>query len=942
MNISFKLASCSLIILLITSSLVFPLHNNNSTIISSESCKVFSASNHSLLNWRGNSSNIYHNTTIRLNSRIENEYSFSSSRIETFSFVDVTVEVRDAYGHPVSSAWVKAFSEDWGITYPHSEEWGLTSSLGIYNFRLPKGKWTFIASTGRSYSNEGIFVAVTKSVESNDYLILRPKERLNIEFIDENGAYIKPDEIYIFLTRLIPALPPALVGVPSQGTFSLYIGGNLSYGLTILGIKRSTTSINYLLVGKTSLNETAVVISAKNSAEITFEAYNPDKSPSTYWNVEFRLPELYLGNWVYCFQIYGRTVVKISPMKIVLNPRFIPPNWYYYFEHIYLEPKENSKYLYRLGGKFSFHFWVIKEDTQLWFDIRDEFGNVLAFYSDPNNSRYIKLRIYENNVVVYDKNIGPEIPGTLFYGVGKTFQDDATYNLEVDAGPILGLIRRTGFLYNNDHIVRYINFTVNSFNFNIPEEYFWTIANQSRVSVFVDSVLKLYNSIGSFVEEDLEAKPFTVKVNFEWCGVSGYRFIGFGVGVARWPLMVPCYAYGAIVAHELGHLYSFTSSKPYYVECPWFCEPLATYLGIEGIANIYGDNVRLWYWGSHPFFFDYVAGKANTPYPDEVESMQFIFFYIHKIYGPAVHKKFFKKWNQASSILRRYGYSNLESVVTLYSLLINENIAWLFNLAGFKVNSDKILEGMKVIQLPPLLPITVTIEGLPSSYTISVYIDENLVGYIQGGDSKTFEVDKERVKVKVEPSEIKTNDTIYKVENDTLTVNSGEEAVFRYYAKYLVCIDNSCSYFEKGSIISPKQDILTLGGLIIKRFEGYIDNYGNNIGKSIVVNGPLKLSSVYREELNLPLLSVIIVVVLIPLFVIKIIKGSGAIVKTEEKAGTEVREPTELEKELATLNENIAKLEELYKKGEIEEYAYKVLKEEYESKKKEIEKKMKK
>jgi len=88
--------------------------------------------------------------------------------------------------------------------------------------------------------------------------------------------------------------------------------------------------------------------------------------------------------------------------------------------------------------------------------------------------------------------------------------------------------------------------------------------------------------------------------------------------------------------------------------------------------------------------------------------------------------------------------------------------------------------------MKPFYYITVSIEGLPSSYAVSVYIDENNVGYIQGGDSKTFRVDKERVKVRVEPSEIKTNDTIYKDMNDTLTVNSGEEAVFRYYAEYYV------------------------------------------------------------------------------------------------------------------------------------------------------------
>jgi len=645
------------------------------------------------------------------------ECSSSSSGNEMFRFVNVTVEVRDAYDRPVSGAWVKAFSEDWGIAYPHFEEWGFTNPLGIYNFRLPKGNWTFIASTGQGYSSGGVFVAITKSINSDIKLLLRPREKLDIVFIDENGAYIQPDEIFIFLTRLIPALPPALVGQHPQAIFSLYVGGNLSGGLTILGIKRSTMSVNYLLVSRTSLDKSTVVISAENSSEITFEPYNPDKSPSTYWDVEFRLPELYLGNWVYYFGIYGRTAIKISPMKIVLNPRFIPPNWYYYFEHIYLEPKENSKYLYRLGGQFSFHFWVIKEDTQLWFDIRDEFGNVLAFYSNPNSSRYIKLKIYEDNAVVYDKNIGPEIPGTLFYGVGKSFQGNAIYNLEIDTGPILGLIKETGFLYSEDHMVRYINFTVNGFSFDVPEEYFWIIANQSRINVFVNTVLKLYNSISNVVEEDLEAKPFTVKVNFEWCGVAGYRFIGFGVGVARWPSLVPSYA--SVISHELGHFYSFTSSKSYYVECPWFCEPLATYLGIEGIANIYGDNVRLWYWGSHPFFFDYIVGKANiTSYLDQIESMQFIFFYIHKMYDPAVHKEFFKKWNQASSILHSYGYSNLESVVILYSLLVNENLAWLFNSAGFKVSSDRILEGMKI--LTPQVITTTTTTPNPTTITTTM------------------------------------------------------------------------------------------------------------------------------------------------------------------------------------------------------------------------------
>ena len=88
------------------------------------------------------------------------------------------------------------------------------------------------------------------------------------------------------------------------------------------------------------------------------------------------------------------------------------------------------------------------------------------------------------------------------------------------------------------------------------------------------------------------------------------------------------------------------SSKPpliYYVECPLFCEPLATYLGIEALATLYGPNVRLWYWGTHPGFFDYLQGDNTV---SEIERMQFVFFYLHRVYGPEIHKQFISLWEQ--------------------------------------------------------------------------------------------------------------------------------------------------------------------------------------------------------------------------------------------------------------------------------------------------------
>jgi len=65
--------------------------------------------------------------------------------------------------------------------------------------------------------------------------------------------------------------------------------------------------------------------------------------------------------------------------------------------------------------------------------------------------------------------------------------------------------------------------------------------------------------------------------------------------------------------------------------------------------------------------------------------------------------------------------------------------------------------------------------------------------------------------------------------------------------------------------------------------------------------------------------------------------------KAKGKTGTKVRKSAlnEVRKEISILNERLFRLEEFYSRGEIEEEVYRILKEEYENKKKELEKKIK-
>ena len=86
-------------------------------------------------------------------------------------------------------------------------------------------------------------------------------------------------------------------------------------------------------------------------------------------------------------------------------------------------------------------------------------------------------------------------------------------------------------------------------------------------------------------------------------------------------------------------------------------------------------------------------------------------------------------------------------------------------------------------------------------------------------------------------------------ETVTFTVESPVilKAVFGK-AEYEVCIDEVCSYYEEGATLPQKPNIPVLDGLIVEVFEGYRDEEGNFLGSEVVVDRPMVLESVYRED----------------------------------------------------------------------------------------------
>jgi hypothetical protein len=78
---------------------------------------------------------------------------YTTKRLYDFKFHNITIFVKDEAGNPVKGAFIKAFSPDWGVMYPHYEEWCLTDNNGTYKFMLTTGNWVFIASSGWYYTS---------------------------------------------------------------------------------------------------------------------------------------------------------------------------------------------------------------------------------------------------------------------------------------------------------------------------------------------------------------------------------------------------------------------------------------------------------------------------------------------------------------------------------------------------------------------------------------------------------------------------------------------------------------------------------------------------------------------------------------------------------------------------------------------------------------------
>jgi len=627
----------------------------------------------------------------------------ANKEAEQFKFVSVTLIVKDINGNAIKNAEVKAFSEDWSIKYPH--DWGrfnYTNESGYASFEIPVGNWTFFVGGGNefkwSHPGEGYFTVLNVDISSNSTFEIRPNDTINLTVYDINNQPLDVDDVYLMESTHVPMVPLPICGKTDNGNITIQVTEGLKYDLLL--IKRpSSDGEGYILYYKNVASGSNLNVNPAPStmSHIKFECYDRFNN-STILNIGISLPYVDMDrlHGFFDFNVNGSADMYVTPMFVRINYRNMPHGWYYIFVGKGYNLTAGSDMTLKFGGPVTVDVKVQQQNTQIWLLVRDSFGNILDFFSTPAGDSHIPIKLTRNGSIIYEGELVKWLQGRL--DVTYEPENSPQYEIILDLGPSYGVFNLTGTLLSDETAYGYDNITTQHFIVHGPYGF------RDKIQEFAETLEAVYPLYEYINNGDLES-PIDVYIDIcpfsaGWAGTNV-----FGVwlgGFLHWD----SYGIGAgstifegVVFHELGHVFQLSPPNYYFISS-WYGEPHATLLGYEAIEYLHGENIGKWHRANHPKFFDYIHREADL---DLIENTQFILFYLREKYGMEIHKDFVLLWNgDYKDILFDAGFNDKESVAVLYSHLSRENLAWLFQLAGFDITDERVDEGLKLIFAPEL------------------------------------------------------------------------------------------------------------------------------------------------------------------------------------------------------------------------------------------------
>ncbi|MEM4221791.1 MAG: stalk domain-containing protein, partial [Thermoplasmata archaeon] len=422
----------------------------------------------------------------------------------------------------------------------------------------------------------------------------------------------------------------------------------------------------------------------------------------------------------------------ITPGNLAFVPTIYINNKQYKFAQESLKLDKKSVFTFSYGGKLEPKLKVLlKEDilcptlkgkTQIFIETKDNFGNLLMYYSGFKDNQVI-LKLLQNNKLIYEKNLSPDI---ALYGeiIDKELDinNPTDYQIDLDLG-VFGLFKLTGKLFSEGTKVEYETIYTDNFIINYPKGY------KDKFVFYGEFVERVNKAFSQILGIKIDRKT---TINLFFGNITGVSTKGrFDAGAAEiFNNSIYQISGGTILIalHEHAHSYQFEPEEPYEINDLFgeaICDITASYV----YEYLWGHPAKLWKLGGiQPFLYkaiEYIEEPSkhpinlSDPYDTQTSgNMRFILRYLETKYGEDIHKKFIECWSMKISpfyipktVFENLNMNDYEKICSIYSYIVGENIGEIFNYMGFNVNKTKIDQFLKNIKtkitdtLPPFLVI---------------------------------------------------------------------------------------------------------------------------------------------------------------------------------------------------------------------------------------------
>ena len=644
---------------------------------------------------------------------------------EDFDTYEVTLRVVDENGNPIENANVKAYSEDYGWTYPYNHyghDYGYTEptdSNGEFLFTLSKGAYSFFVD---KQIRDGLAVYMAEtfvSVDKDKEIILKSDQTINFEFKGANNNELEIDEVLV--SARSPYASMSDIGRSVGNGFVLKT--NKDSNLDFLFFKEPTeNSKGYIFLEKEIEGITqSKTIQRELNDLATFKVNYFDNDLNLHSNqvASLNVIDFHIHNIKLDCSGLEKVEILADPMDISYRTStYFEENSYSFYAGAYSGPfhtlEKGKATELNYGGDLDINLQLdtrettrMGERTHFWIEAIDNFGNILT-YAEVSP----RLIIYSNNIDhVIDFQRGLEKVENIVFIGGET------YDFDVDFG-IMGEKHEKDVLLRDAFIDLSILET-DHLEIELPTVF---LAKENIFDIYEEMYLATKQSLEVDTEEKIYVQLFALGTNRDFAPL---HMLGMIYESDKRNIE----SYG-LLAHEIGHPY--TLSKPIELTgesgAPGrFAEQLASLSGLLAMENLVSRDLRT-KGRYNPTFYDlqeferrgYVDWNEDQ-FGYLMESTMLINFYLQDRFGHDIHQKVWYGWHNTFddqvTILEGKGFSPEEIWIVLYSLVAGENINWLYRLADNGIEAmdwvptdEKVEEGLSLIALPDLIITDISVE----------------------------------------------------------------------------------------------------------------------------------------------------------------------------------------------------------------------------------------